>query len=212
MCNHQEYRALDKSTVAPVWYSDRVSSSDCVGNQMKTYAKEILRWCVIAASSGYGVWQLVEGVWRIAMRWEGGWFDVFFLLIFPALIAAPLLAVAYICFRRQYRKLFLVLGVVGAVAVFGLLMALPEWLGIETYFRDNLDSVDKMRARPWLNFVAGPFFLVCLFGPLFAGAWFYRLCRHLAYRGSPAGEKRTGRRHGPPTGSFGWAFYVGCRR
>jgi len=176
--------------MAPVRYSDRFSSSDCIGIQMKTFAKELLRWCVIAACSGFGVWQLVAAVWRIATQWEGGWFDAFFLLIFPIVIAAPFFAVAYSCLRRQYRKIFLVLGIVGAVAVFGLLMALPEWLGIEKYFYDNMQSVDNMRARPWLDMLAGPFFLLCLFGPIYAAAWFYRLCRHFAYRGSPGWEEK----------------------
>jgi hypothetical protein len=163
-----------------------------MGNQMKTFAKGLLHWCVIVACSGLGVWQLVDAVWRITTRWEGGWLDVFFMLVFPVIVAIPLLAIAYICMRRQYRKLFLVLGVVGAVAVCGLLMALPDWLGIEKYFHDNLQSVDKMRARPWLDMLAGPFYLICLFGPIFAAAWFYRLCRRLAYRGSPGWEEKNG--------------------
>jgi hypothetical protein len=157
---------------------------------MKKLTTEILRWCIIAASGGYGVWQLVYAGWRIATRWEGGWFDVFFFLLFPTLVAAPFLAIAYICLRRQYRKLFLVLGVVGAVALFGLLMALPDQMGIAEYVHHNLDTIDKMRAHRWLDFLAGPFFLLCLFGPIYAAAWFYRLCRYLAYRGSPGWEKR----------------------
>ena len=161
-----------------------------MGYQMKTPAKEILRWCIIAASGGYGAWQLVYAGWRTATRWQGGWFDVFFFLLFPMLVAAPFLAIAYICLRRQYRNLFLVLGVVGAVALFGLLMALPDHLGIERYFHDNVHDIDTMRAHPWLDFLAGPFFLLCLFGPIYAAAWFYRLCRYLAYRGSPGWEER----------------------
>ena len=115
---------------------------------------------------------------------------MFFFLLFPMLVAAPFLAIAYICLRRQYRKLFLVLGVVGAIAVFGLLMALPDQMGITEYVHHNLDTIDKMRAHRWLDFLAGPFFLLCLFGPIYAAAWFYRLCRYLAYRGSPGWEER----------------------
>jgi hypothetical protein len=61
----------------------------------KTIAKEILRWCVIAASGVYGLWQLFEAGCGIIQRWNGGWFSALFLLLFPMIIAVP-------CFRRIY--------------------------------------------------------------------------------------------------------------
>lgn len=157
---------------------------------MKPLLKEVLRWCVIAASGGYGLWVLINVTWRIITRWEGGWFDVIFFLIFPLILTAPCFAVAWFCLLRQYRKLFLVLGAVGAIVLFGLLLELPDQLGISKYFTGNLHNIDSIRAHPWKNVFAGPFFLLCLFGPIYGAAWFYRLCRNLADRGSPGWEER----------------------
>ncbi len=70
-------------------------------------------------------------------------------------------------------------------------MALPDQLGIEEYFRENLHDSDGMRAHPWLVVLDGPFSLLCLFGPIYAAAWFYRICRYWAYCGSPGREAQT---------------------
>ena len=99
----------------------------------KTLAKEALRWLTIIAAGGFGLWQLADAISHaIRVQWTGdatNGFSVFFLLI-SLLMAAPFLAVAYFCLRRQYRKLFLVLGVVGGVVIFAELHALPDQLGV----------------------------------------------------------------------------------
>jgi hypothetical protein len=98
---------------------------------IKTRAQEILRWGAIAASGGFAAWMLVEagrcgvGIHRRGVLDASG----VMMLMDPVLVALPFLAVAYICFRRQYRKLFLVLGVVGCIAVFCELFMLPDQLG-----------------------------------------------------------------------------------
>jgi hypothetical protein len=175
-------------------------------HNMKMCMENIVRWGAIVGCGGYGAWQLFDGRYGV-MRWNGDWLGAFVLAIDHALIASPFLAVAYLCLCRQYRKLFLVVGVVGAIVLFGALMALPEWLGIEQYFRDNLDSIDKMRARPWLDFIAGPFFLLCLFGPIFAAAWFYRFCHRLAFRSPDDGGN--GDKHAPKTQATRWLVWLG---
>jgi hypothetical protein len=143
---------------------------------MKTLAREILRWGVIAACGAYGLWQLLDAGYRgIGMLWRGYWSGALFVLIFSVLVAAPFLAVAYICLRRQYRKLFLVLGVIGAIAVFGECMALPDQLGLYQLM-DHRIHEDHAFA-----FLGLPMTLLCLFGPAYAAAWFYRLCHRLAY-------------------------------
>jgi len=48
-----------------------------MGN-MKTLAKEILRWSVIAVSGGCGMWEMIKAGRRgIGTQWSGDWSDVF---------------------------------------------------------------------------------------------------------------------------------------
>ena len=62
----------------------------------------------VVLCGGYGLWQLLDARRGAVAAWNGNWLDALFLLVFPLAVAAPLLAVAYICLRRQYPKLFLV--------------------------------------------------------------------------------------------------------
>jgi hypothetical protein len=141
---------------------------------------EILRFCAIAVAAGCAAWQFVGIAHAVAAHRNEGWAGPAFELVYHLLVAAPFLAVAYYCWRRQYRKLFLVLGAAGAIAVFVLLMLLPDWLGISEKIQ-RLDPADD----GWQFTLAGPVSLLCIFIPIFAAAWFYRLCRYLAYRGAP---------------------------
>ena len=141
---------------------------------MKSLAKEILRWVVIVASGGFGLWQVVEAG-RGIMRWNGDWLDALVVLVFPLVAATPFLAVAYICLRRQYRKLFIVLGVIGSVAIYILLYTLPDWLGVHEFIGNHIQKNHD------LAFLAVPLVFVLLFGPICLAAWFFRLCHRLAY-------------------------------
>jgi hypothetical protein len=164
---------------------------------MKNLAKEILRWVVIVACGGCGIWLLIEAAHAcISMRWSGDWFDLFALttLLLLAIAAAAPLSVAYVCYRCQYRKLFLVLGVVGAVLVFGECMSLPDQLGISQFM------VRQTRENSAFAFLGLPLCLLFLFGPMYAAAWFYRVCHRLAYPG-------TGRRQ--KTRATGWLVWLG---
>lgn len=156
----------------------------------KSFVKEILRWLVIVTSGGYGVWQLLDASRRaIGMRWNGDWSDIlgFIVPLMPLLVAAPFLAVSYICFRRQYRKLFIVLGVIGCIAVFAELSALPEQLGMfqfmDRHIHENHDYA----------FLGLPLAFLVVFGPIYAAAWFYRLCQRLAYPDRPKTKTRATR-------------------
>ncbi len=173
---------------------------------MKTHTEEILRWAAIVGCGGCGAWLLFEGGYG-AVRCNGDWFDLLSPIVFHALIAGPLLVVAYFCFRRRYRKLFLVLGAVGAIILFTVLASLPEQLGLHKYFRDNLGDIEKMHARPWIDFLFLPFSLLSVFGPIIVAAWFYRFCYRLAYRRSDVGEK-DGRRS-PKTQATRWLVCLG---
>ena len=96
---------------------------------------------------------------------------------------APCLATAYFCLRREYRKLFLVLGVIGCIIIFFELFVLPERLGMFQF----VDRLDKNHPGFGFSFLTLPLVLLWFFGPIYATAWFYRCCYRLAY---PATGKR----------------------
>lgn len=154
---------------------------------MKNHLEEILRWVTIVICGGCGVWQLFEGRYGF-VGWHQDWLSSFFEFSLHVLIAGPLLAVVYFCLRREYRKLFLVLGAVGAILLFGAFMKLPEQLGMDRYFESNLNSVEKVNVRRGFSFMTGPYYLLVMFVPIIVAAWFYRLCRYLAYH-KPHSEK-----------------------
>ena len=100
------------------------------------------------------------------------------------LFSLPFYVVAYICYRRQYQQLYSVLGVVGAIAVFGVLISLPQrW-----HFFDFFDR--HLRDMPWMAFVGLPVSLLALFGPFYAAGWVFRVCRRLAQRLTICGSQQ----------------------
>jgi hypothetical protein len=155
---------------------------------MKPIVRALLRWVAIIATGGCGAWLLVDAV-RCGrhLRLEGEWADVFavFVPLFSVLRAAPCLATAYFCFRRQYRKIFLVVGIVGGLILFIELQALPEQLG---WFQD----MDRLihRESGYGSFGL-PFALLMFFVPILAAAGFYRLCYWLAYPESRSKTRAT---------------------
>jgi hypothetical protein len=155
---------------------------------MKPLVRALLRWMAIVATGGCGVWLLVDAV-RCGrhLRLDGEWTDVFavFVPLFSVLRAAPCLATAYFCFRRQYRKIFLVIGIVGGFALFVELQTLPEQLG---WFQD----MDRLIHRePGYRFLGLPFALLIFLVPILAAAGFYRLCYRLAYPESRSKTRAT---------------------
>ena len=141
---------------------------------MKTKGEEILRWTAIAVFGGFGAWVLLYGGYSVIIRSNVNWPAAFFPLGFLVLLASPFLAVAYICFRRQYRELFSVLGVVGAIVVFEVLISMPfHW--------HVLDSLAGLTEKsPVFAFLGLPVSLLCLFAPFYGATWFYRFCHRLA--------------------------------
>jgi hypothetical protein len=167
---------------------------------MRTYLQEILRWIAVVGFAGYGAWNLFTGVYCVAKHYDGSWFGTLLCLGIDIIISVPFLAVAYICLRRQYRKLFLVLGVIGSVAIFGELTLLPEQL-------DMYKSMDRhMRENRDFAILGLPFAFLLFFGPIYATAWFFRLCHRLAY---PVPGCAT-RRKRPKTQSTVWLVWLGA--
>ena len=165
---------------------------------MKPSTENILRWIAIVGCGGFGVWQLFDAIYDV-LPWNGNWLGTLFVLTVQSLIAGPFLAVAYFCLRRQYRKLYLILGVVGAFALFVGLSVLPDQLGVERLFHDN-------RAQPGFGLVVMSIVVLCLFGPIFPAAWFYRFCHRLAYRAT-GGEN--GNARPPKTRATRWLVWLG---
>jgi threonine/homoserine efflux transporter RhtA len=99
-----------------------------------------------------------------------------FITLFLTVFSAPFLWVAYICFREKYHRLVTVFAAIGAVVICGMLISLPERLGIQDFFfHEVLD-------HPWLIIIDLPLSLICLFWPFWAAAWFFRFCHRLATR------------------------------
>ena len=162
---------------------------------MTRLAKEALRWTPIALFGGCGGWLLWEAGHDAVAR---GCCDLFgvVLVVFDLLLTVPFFTVAYICFRRRYRELFFVFGVVGSIALFFELMALPEQLGIDQFLDRRIHNGEHE-----YGFLGFPLVILSLFVPILAAAWFYRLCERLACgpRGRPL----------PRTRATGWLVWLG---
>ncbi|NLF08851.1 MAG: hypothetical protein GX594_12850 [Pirellulaceae bacterium] len=165
---------------------------------MKTFLQEILRWAAIVAFGGFGLWMLVSMAHPLITDGSGSGFVVFAVLFTIMVVSLPSFGVAYYCFRREYRKIFLIVGLIGGIAVWGVLLKLPDWLGIYERVMDH-----KNPHNIWLGILGLPLSLLFLFGPIFAAAWFFRLCQKLAYRGTD--KIKTGTK----TKATGWLVAVG---
>jgi hypothetical protein len=140
-------------------------------------AKEALRWTAILGFAAFGFYHLVECL-RVLFRSfaEGDWAWAIFALFLTAVIAGVPLAISFFAFRREYRHLTIVVAVVAAFCVGGTLISLPSRFGIQEFVFQHT------RETPWLIIIALPLSLLCLFGPFYAAAWFFRLCLRLADR------------------------------
>jgi hypothetical protein len=152
---------------------------------MKANGKEILRWTAIAVFGGLGVWMLLVGLPAVVSFNDGNWFGAFFVLGFLVSCATPCFAVAYICFRRRYRELFNVLGAVGAIIIFGVLILLPNHWHVNEFF------VRRALENPLFAFSGLVVSLLCLFVPFYGATWFYRFCHRLAQHRSPQSGEPT---------------------
>lgn len=165
---------------------------------MKTYLQEILRWAAIVAFGGFGLWMLISMAYPLFTNRSGSAFRVFFMTLYFLVISLPSFAVVYYCFRREYRKIFLIVGLIGGIAVFAVLLRLPDWLGFHEYILNH-----KNPNETWIGILGLPLGLLFLFGPIFAAAWFFRLCRYLAYRGTDEIKPRI------KTKATGWLVAMG---
>lgn len=145
---------------------------------MKKLLEEVLGGVTGLVCGCCGLCLLVAGVYDIVSHWEGQLAFTFLSLVLLLLYTVPLLAVAYFCFRREYLKIFLVVGVAGCFAVYGVLMTLPTWSGLFPHvFRQTPENL-------WHVLFGWLLVFIFFFGPIYAAAWFFRLCHYLAYRGT----------------------------
>ncbi|HBO43992.1 MAG TPA: hypothetical protein DD670_08680 [Planctomycetaceae bacterium] len=146
---------------------------------MSRCGSNLLRWCVIAGFGGFGVWQLVGAGHFVIARWNGDWLDAFVRCVFPVALASLSFAVAVTCLRRQYGELLSIVGALGGLAVFLVLVSLPSLLGLHEFMWRQVDE-NRM-----LVFVALPVSLIFIFGPIYAAGAFLRFCECLWHRCSP---------------------------
>jgi hypothetical protein len=167
-----------------------------MGVNMTALTKEILRWIAIVLFGGFGLWVLLYSGYGVVVQSRGGWLERLLLLGILAAFAVPPLAIAYYCCCRQYRRIFIILGILSAIAVYVELMILPGQLGVHEFVARRIHNGE----HEWA-FVGLPISLLFLFGPIYAAAWFYRLCHRLAYT---PGEEQV-----PRTRATGWLVWLG---
>lgn len=141
---------------------------------MNVHTKEVLRWLAIVASVGFALWTSTPSLIRIATRFDGNWISLAFGFGFIALLTAPFYIVAYICFIRKYRELYRVLGIVGAIVIFGILISLPS----DLHLYEFLSRYHK--EMPWTLIIGIPISLFCLIGPFYAASLFIHMCNRKA--------------------------------
>lgn len=173
---------------------------------MKVRAEEIVRWATILVCAAGSAWQLAASRNALMGR-DSDWLTMLFQFSVHTMLAGPFLAAIYFCFRREYRKLFLVLGAVGAIFLFCIFTALPERLGINRYFESDLNNIGGIRIRSWFSVLTGPYYVLAMFGPIIVAAWFYRVCRYLAYH--KLHVLKEDEPHEPKTQSTHWLLWTG---
>jgi hypothetical protein len=144
----------------------------------RTYAKEILRWSGVALFGGFGLWLLFGAWYGVVAVGKVSWFGALFGILCPAVMATPFLAAGYLFLYRQYRKLLVVLGWVGGMAIFFAGISLPEQLGLYKIAHRGNPEIDDY------GFLSFPLVLLSLLGPYYAAGWFYRFCHEWAYPGT----------------------------
>ena len=145
---------------------------------MKNLLRETLRWVVIAAAGGVGIKAAWAEGWHIVTGWNGDWLGAAVSLLFILVLAGLPLTVAYIVLRRQYGKLFVLLGMVGAAVLFVFLNAMIEQSGAFQFFERRIPD-------SFYAVLTIPFILLMFLGPIYVAAGFFRLCLRLARKISP---------------------------
>jgi len=134
--------------------------------------KEILRWLAIALFGGLALFLSIGLSYEIITHLPIDWIMAL-VLAFVILIISQFYRVAYICFRRQYRQLFKVAGVIGAIVVFGEIQSLLRRWHLELHPIEPSDSLLAALGHLFVD-------LLITLGPLFVAAWLYRFCDRLA--------------------------------
>jgi presenilin-like A22 family membrane protease len=137
--------------------------------------KSLIRWLVIGGFAAYGVYGLVEGIRHLVRQHDAHW-AVRCLFLAPVVVGVSgvFLAISYFTFGRQYRRLCTLIAAVLAVAVFGCIISVPEWLGIT----DWADS----RAQGALPVFGGLLSIVALIAAWHGSRWVYRRANTFLHR------------------------------
>jgi presenilin-like A22 family membrane protease len=134
---------------------------------MQPNTKRWIRWLVIGGFAAYGIYGLVEGIMHLAQQHDVPWaFRWLFLAPLIAVVSGVFLTISYFTFARQYRRLCTLIAAVTAVAVFGCIISVPEWLGIT-------DWADP-RSHGALSVVGGLLSIVALVVAWYGARWVYR--------------------------------------
>jgi len=134
---------------------------------MQMNTKSMLRWLVVGGFAGYGIYSLVDGMIDLAQQHGGHWvFRWLFLAPLTVVVSGVFLTISYFTFTRQYRRLCSLIAVVVAVAVFGCIISVPDWLGITDW--------DGPGAHGILSVVGGLLSILALVAAWYGARWIYR--------------------------------------
>jgi len=130
-------------------------------------AKRILRWLAIAGFGTYGTYSFVSNVLHISAQPDVHWaVFCFFLLPFLLVYCGTFIAIAYFIGRRQYQHLCTLISALAAVIVFGFLISLFNWFGLQ-------ERLLALRDSPWFMLML-PLSFSALLMPFYAARWTYR--------------------------------------
>ena len=149
---------------------------------MPNGSKDLMRWLAVALCGGFALCETIFIGHYVVTHLPIDWITLSFTLAFVILSTSPFYTVAYICMRRQYRQLFKVAGVIGAIVVYSWINALlRHWHLLE--FRPI-----EVSEPPLATFGRVSLSLLIALGPLFIAGGIYRFCDLLAGRppGIPA--------------------------
>ena len=126
-----------------------------------------MRWVVIAGFGGYGIYTLIDGILHVSAKpdvhWAAFWF---FLLPFLLVYSGLFMAVAYLTFAQQYRRLCALIAFVAAITAFSCIIWIPEWLGLADWADPRAHGAD--------SFIEGLASIAALVAGWYGARWVYR--------------------------------------
>lgn len=135
---------------------------------------------MVLLSGGLGLYFLGSGLWDVFRHPDHGWGVAICLMVVILIFSALPLAVAYLAYRREWRRVAKIGGGLGTLAVFVAVNTCLRPIGLERFVLREPGEV------PWMSAIRCVAAIVCGLGPFYAAAWFARWCGRVIDRRLPA--------------------------